>query len=368
VSPVAISVEIEVVPGRDLRLGGGPASCLDNRLYVSQDAARGEMGRYRVMAQRESARLNAILAGWNLPPFPLQTGGERYIVNRGNSTADRRSIMEGREKVLLLDWLYRVIRWNIKRGRAFELGDVLDQGEADCLGYAKLLAALASELGLELGVVDVVVDNGGRYVPHTANIARFGPGRWQLVDLWYGSQSINHRRIGARVKQGGRWRLRDIGGGEFGAVEDIRSLPPGCVDAITYYIRGNRHLSRGELDEAISCYQTAISLYPSNSRLYFNRAVAYERRGEQEKAERDYAVALGDEDGLIRVLGREHEEVTRLIELDEKGIGLRDQGIYLWRRGFVTGREEGEDEVATEFGISREEVAAVMDSIEGMLG
>jgi hypothetical protein len=102
--------------------------------------------------------------------------------------------------------------------------------------------------------------------------------------------------------------------------------------------------------------------------LYFNRAVAYERRGEQEKAEHDYAVALGDEDGLIRVLGREHEEVTRLIELDEKGIGLRDQGIYLWRRGFVTGRQEGEGEVATEFGISSEEVAAVMASIEGRLG
>jgi tetratricopeptide (TPR) repeat protein len=314
---------------------------------------------------------NAILARWRLPPFPHELAAvemDKIDVDYLGDVVRRLSNIGDDQRSKTLDWLYRAIRGNVRRGRLFELSDVLAEWEADCLGYAKLMKALGQKFGLDVGVVEVVVDNGGRYVPHAVNILKLASGKWQLVDLWYGSQRINHRRIGALVKEGGEWRVRDIDAGEFESIEDIAGLPDGCIDAITYYIRGNRHLNGGELDEAISCYTKAISLYPTNARLYFNRAVAYDGRGEHEEAAQDYALALKDEDSLIRVLAREHEEITGLIALDEKGIDLRDQGIYLLRRGFVSGEEVGEEEVARWYGISEEEVARVVLWVESLVG
>ena len=155
----------------------------------------------------------------------------------------------------------------------------------------------------------------------------------------------------------------------------VRALPPQCVEAITWYIRGNRHLGRGtrasegkELDKAIECYDAAIRLYPANARLYFNRAVAYENKGEKERAERDYAEALKDEASQIRVFAREYEEIVQLIELDRLGIGFREQEIYLLRKGFITGEEVSLKDIASKYRASEEKVAQLVSRIEAGLG
>ena len=49
---------------------------------------------------------------------------------------------------------------------------------------------------------------------------------------------------------------------------------------------------------------------------FYNRAIAYENLGESEKAAADYNQALSSEAAVIRILAKEHEKVTPLINLD----------------------------------------------------
>ena len=162
------------------------------------------------------------------------------------------------------------MRSNVKRGRAFELDEVLSTRRADCLGYAKLFFALAPGFGLELGIVAVLIDNAGRCVPHHVNLLNLASGTYRFIDAWYGSGDISHRRIGALVNG----RPKDIDREELSGIQDLRGLPDRCIDAITLYIKGNRCLERDELDEAIKCYSEAIALYLNNSRAFYNRALA----------------------------------------------------------------------------------------------
>ncbi len=122
-----------------------------------------------------------------------------------------------------------------------------------------------------------------------------------------------------------------------------------------------------EIDRAIGYYNAAIELYPTNPRFYFNRAVAYENKGKKEKAAQDYAQALRDEASQIRILAREYEESTQLIELDQMDISPEQQEIYLLRKGFITGQENSPPEVARQYGISTEEVERIISQIEASI-
>ncbi len=280
-------------------------------------------------------------------------------------TDDLKARRELEQKVL--NWLCNFIRKRVKRGRVFALGEVLKQGYADCLGYAKLLKAFGREFGLDIGIVDVIIDNAGRKVPHQANILRLADKRIQLVDLWYGSKDINHRRIGARVKEKGKWEARDIDRDELDKVEDIKGLSEGSIKGIDYYILGNRFLNSGELDKAIDCYTKGIRLYPRNARLYFNRAIAYELKGQTDKAKRDYNKAVKSEDGLIRILAREHEEVTQLIELDRKNITPEEQEMFLLYKGFITGQELSPSQIAEKYGLPEAVVKQSISAVEEVI-
>lgn len=131
----------------------------------------------------------------------------------------------------LISWLYDFIRSNVKRGRIFDLREVLRIRNADCLGYAKLFTLLGRLLGLDTGVVEIVVDNKGRYVPHTAVLVRLENQRWRFVDLWYGSKNIKHRRVGLQVKRDRDWKIEDLELPELDNLE-VRYLPDTCVLAL----------------------------------------------------------------------------------------------------------------------------------------
>lgn len=264
----------------------------------------------------------------------------------------------------IISWLYDFIRANIKRGRLFDLADVIRLNSADCLGYAKLFTLLGRLFGLDVGVIEVVIDNKGRYVPHTAVLVRFENHRLHFVDLWYGSKNIKHKKVGLQAKRGGAWKVEDIESSELGSLEEVCYLPDPCVDAITLYIRGNQHLNRQEFDSAIRCYSKAIELYPNNVRFFFNRAIAYENLGEGEKAEADYARALSDEATIMRILAREHVEVVSLLNLDVFGIDKLSQEVYLLHKGFVTGRELPLAGIARRLGLPETEVANILYSTE----
>lgn len=311
--------------------------------------------------------LNIDLSGWQVPELPPEIGGgiiyEPDIESVSSVLRQRLSDEAGdkrlSDQMAVVDWLYRLVWSNVKRGRVFELGEVLSTRCADCLGYARLFSALGTKFGIELGVVEVLIDNAGRYVPHHANILRLVDGSYRFIDAWYGSTHINHRRIGALVNG----KPRDINREEISQIHDLKGLPEYCLDAITLYIKGNRRLEKGEFDSAIKFYSRAIELYPNNSRAFYNRALAYEGKGDQERAELDYAQALKDESGIIRVRATTCN-LEELIKLDEKGFGEREQDIYLWHKGFKTGEIVGYEAIAREYGVSLEEIKHIILRIE----
>jgi len=310
--------------------------------------------------------LISALAGWHIPELPgelrgagrtgLDPGTVRNLIRQGLSgDAGNRSRMQ----IAVSGWLYGLVRRNVKRGRAFELGEVLSTRRADCLGYARLLSAFGAEFGVEMGVVEVLIDNAGRYVPHHVNLLNLADGTRRFIDAWYGSSDISHRRIGALVSG----QPRDVDQEGLSEIDDLKGLPEACLEAIALYITGNRCLERDELDKAIEHYSAAIELYPNNSRAFYNRAIAREARGDIQEARLDYARALGDESGLIRVLATT-QQLEELIKLDEEGLSEREQDIYLWHKGFKTGTRAGYEEIGRKYGISPEEVAKIIVRVE----
>ena len=161
---------------------------------------------------------------------------------------------------------------------------------------------------------------------------------------------------------------------ELEEVEDLKGLPHKAIEGITYYILGNRHLQRGiqdknreELDDAIAHYIRAIGLYPGYARAHFNRAIAYENKGEYDRAAWDYAQALRDETSQLRVLAREHEDVVSLMQLDRANIGIGEQEIYLLWKGFITGEPMASADIATRYGMSKNEIDRIISAIETKL-
>jgi tetratricopeptide (TPR) repeat protein len=246
----------------------------------------------------------------------------------------------------------------------FSLGEVLQNGKADCLGYSKLFSLLGNLSGLESGVIEIVIDNRGDMVPHTSALVRLSSGAKQLVDFWYGSSHIRHQRLGLRVKRKGDWQVEDINYRELKKVQDYSYLPDELVEGITLYIEGNRLLKERDFLSAINQYTRAISYYPQNARLFYNRAIAYEQLGLSPKAEMDYSTALKDERSIKRNPAIQGPEVVKLIRLDELGISEKDQAVYLWRNGFITGRQLDPERIATRLNIQLLTVVNTLKEIE----
>ena len=325
----------------------------------------------------ETEQIAAVISGWQrakLPDWwqclvPACSRGsvvELTHLVRGSLAEIQSGSQKGQREVEVISWLYDFIRANVKRGRVFDLRDVLLQSSADCLGYAKLFTLLGRLFGLDTGIIEIVVDNAERYVPHTACLVKLSDGRLRLVDLWYGSKNINHKRVGLQVKQDRTWRLKDLKLKELSSQEEVSYLPDSCINAITLYVLGNRHLNRQEFDSAIKCYSEALRLYPGNARFFYNRAIAYENLGEHKRADADYAQALRD-DAITHVLATEHDEVIGLLNLDARGIGNKAQDIYLLYKGLATGKEVPLADVARRFGLSETEAKATLSLVEAKL-
>jgi len=323
-------------------------------------------------------QIEAIINSWQRPEIPgglkalTQLSGRESIAElsqlvRKSLTKIQSSRHKSQLEAKVISWLYDFIRANVKRGRIFDLRQVLQQGGADCLGYAKLFTLLGRLFGLDVGVIEVVMDNKGRLVPHTAILVRLSDGQLRFIDLWYGSKNIKHKRVGLQVRQGVTWRIKDMELEEMENQQEVCYLPDSCVDAITLYIRGNQYLNRQELDSAIEHYSKAIELYSGNARFFYNRAIARENLGEPERAEADYAQALRDAAAIIRILATEHDEVTSLLDLDAKEIDGLTQEMYLLYKGFATGKEATPAAVARRFGLSDAETRAILSSVEAKL-
>jgi len=315
------------------------------------------------------------LAGWNLipgcPACAGMTAVERLdeVAKRSKAALSRSAdpIKRASLETKMIDWLYALVRRNIKRGRFWELSDVLTQRGADCLGYARLLSFLANDFGLASGVIEVVQDNRGAYVPHYVCMANLADGQKRYIDPWYGSANVRHRLLMARVYQNKKFLLKELTIAEIESASEVRGLRPEELAGISFYILGNSYLAQGKEKEAIECYDASLHLYPANPRTLFNRAVALERIHEEEQAQVAYQRAFATSSSPARILARV-EEIEPLIELDEKGIQEPEQQVYLLRKGFITGQEEEWEEIARRCKATAVEMQTKFNSIMIRLG
>jgi hypothetical protein len=323
-------------------------------------------------------KVREVIRRWRAPEGPLKFSGIPGCSGQFKFGESRNS---GREKPVplasltsslksqkvLIGWLYAFIRFNVKRGRIFNLTEVLETGRADCLGYAKLFTWLGRECGLDAGVVEVIIDIRGAIVPHTTALTRLADGRLQFTDLWYGALNIRHRRLGLRVKEGHHWRVRDIDSAALKNGPGVSYLTDSCVDGITLYIEGNRFLQNREYPRAVEKYSAAIERYPENARIFYNRAIALENLGETTQAQADYSQALQDAPSLTRTLATQEEDIVGLMRLDEENIPETAQQAFLLHQGFITGRPESPAGISKKLGWTITAVKAGLASVEELL-
>jgi tetratricopeptide (TPR) repeat protein len=62
--------------------------------------------------------------------------------------------------------------------------------------------------------------------------------------------------------------------------------------AIAYNNRGLAYQEKGEVDRAVADFTTAIKFNPNDARVYNNRGVAYEQKGDKEQAIADFRKAF----------------------------------------------------------------------------
>jgi tetratricopeptide (TPR) repeat protein len=334
------------------------------------------------------------VSAWPIPELPAElktavkheSGEDFWEIGRRQRLligSTRRVDRQNRMTLKTLDWLYAFIRLTVKRGRVYDLREVLQTRKADCLGYCKLFTVLGRYCGLDCGVADVIVDNRGITMPHSAVLVRLINRKPTFLDFWYGSKNPHHRRLGLRVKFENRWKVVDVESTQLRTCAPLRApqtpepipsideascldytyLPDSCVDGITLYIEGNRFLKQGENFKAMEAYSQAIKLYPLNARVFYNRAIAFEKIGELSKAMRDYARALKGEAAIQRTLAVQPEDIVNLIKLDEQNVPESQQQMYLVWKGSVTGKRVSITEVARKAGISVTEAKSILDSI-----
>jgi hypothetical protein len=330
------------------------------------------------MDSPEPGEIKEAIKSWSLPDWPAklerlisepEQGGfgeiSQVVRDKLSSTGERRKT--GKLEKAVISWLYPFIRLNVKRGPVFDLRQVLRTGSADCLGYGKLFVTLGRQCGLETGIVEVIVDNRGRYVPHTVVLVKLVGNKPCFIDFWYGSTDIRHKRLGLQVNRDGRWQVEDLDFREVPEAEDVSCLPDTCVDAITCFILGNRALKGGDFSRAIIAYSEAIRLYPGNARPYYNRALAYENLHQLENAQSDYARAMQNEASLMRILAAQPEDVVGLMQLDQRFIPELDQQIYLMYAGFFSGRKMSPLLISEKLDIPVEEVEAVLELLKELI-
>jgi len=80
-----------------------------------------------------SQEIGQALSRWDMAEMPSYASITKATERKAES------------ELAMSNWLYDLVRRNVKRGRLFLLKDILVHQQADCLGYAKLLSCLGKK-------------------------------------------------------------------------------------------------------------------------------------------------------------------------------------------------------------------------------
>ena len=85
------------------------------------------------------------------------------------------------------------------------------------------------------------------------------------------------------------WQRREIWTARFMQYRQALEIDPNSVEALANL--ANAFVSKGQLDEAITCYRSALQLDPNSAVLHFDLSVALTRQGNASEAEAERAEA-----------------------------------------------------------------------------
>ncbi len=222
--------------------------------------------------------------------------GSRAVVNlkttlaRSRQAFRRGDISDGKfaaieERTVLQ--LCRLTRKQIcYRTDYFDLPNIVEKGEANCLGYSQVFYVLGSYLGLTVRPASVTSE-------HIANIVGLSDETMIVADLTKTSGFISERII-IKARSGGNeshWSFTDDGKLVRGD-KTIRIWSRDEVVGELYFCRGTIGYMSGRIVEAIAQYDKAIELSPKCAKAYNNRGGAHLRLGEHTRAISDFDKAL----------------------------------------------------------------------------
>ena len=180
---------------------------------------------------------------------------------------------------------------------AFELSDVIENRQANCLGFSQLMYITGNAVGLSVRPIDVldplISSEGGARKGHIACIVDLFDGRLVMADVLLLFEIPNRafKLEDQFVKVGNYWELKDEDN-PLQIHRRIRLLDGNGLLAVIYNNRAGVFRSEGEYDRAILEYNKAIEIDPNYASAYMNRGKTYADKGEFDRAILEYNKAI----------------------------------------------------------------------------
>jgi len=180
---------------------------------------------------------------------------------------------------------------------AFELSDIIENRQANCLSFSQLMYIVWNAVGLTVRPIDVLdplnSPEDRTRQGHMACIVDLFDGRSVMADGSFVLEIPNKsfQLEDQFVKIGDYWELKDKDN-PLHIHKRIRLLDEKGLLAAIYNSRGYVYHSKGEYDRAILEYNKAIENDPGKATAYFNRGNSYAIKGEFDTAILDYTKAI----------------------------------------------------------------------------
>ena len=232
----------------------------------------------------EDRRGRPILVVWKKKVAKAKESCKQGKISKGELAKVEESIVRELGQMTRKEFSYK--------GKCFDLADVIEHKQANCLGYSQLLYILGNSTELSVKTIGVTQKMDATPSVHVACIVGLTDGKTMMVDLAFRFTVSKPFKLEEEfIKVGNYWELKDKNN-PLGIHRRIQISDRNGLIAGVYYNQGNDYYELGQHTQAISDYTKAIELDPNYAMAYTNRGNAYRRLGQYTKAVLDYTKAI----------------------------------------------------------------------------
>ena len=258
----------------------------------------------------------------------------------------------------VLEQIRSQLQYNIE---VFDLPDIIETRQAQCLGYVQVYWIVARAVDLAVIPVDVLQTDRDHRLPedqgHICCAITLADHSTLIVDAVPNGQVHGPLVLGdLYVEQAGTLRLTGHAGSSD-LYRSIHLLEPSGLAALLQSARAGRWVAAGQFQRAADLYTQAIDLSPDLSQVWGNRAVAFYRLGQMDRAIADCNQAMALDSGrpgpyntrasVYMHIGRFQqalEDLNRAIGLDGRSAAA------FYNRGHVYSRLRQFDRAVGDYG------------------